>query len=183
MSNIVDLSKRNTFWLCIISKQMTCLHTLTWQIIIAVHLNMFLVYFYIPSSIIISKSFVLTHLIDIVFILSNYSHTPHTTKLWGGIYFHSIHLSLCPIIHPSCLSCSVCNTYNSGRILSTSGTNEYNHEGVCLAQWHLILTYIFKVIQPWLFNKTAKLWHILPCPLYSMYSSGPIISLFGTNDQ
>ena len=31
--------------------------------------------------------------------------------------------------------------------------------------------------------KTAKIWHILSCPLYKMYSSGCILSLFGTNDH
>ena len=29
---------------------------------------------------------------------------------------------------------------------------------------------------PWLCNETAKIWHILPCPLCSMYSSGWILS-------
>ena len=38
---------------------------------------------------------------------------------------------------------------------------------VCLVQRPLTLTYIFKVIQPWVCNKTAKIWHILLCPLYS----------------
>ena len=32
-------------------------------------------------------------------------------------------------------------------------------------------------------NKTAKIWHILSCPLYSMYSSGWILSVFGTDDH
>ena len=40
---------------------------------------------------------------------------------------------------------------------------------VCLVQWPLTLTYIFKVIQPWVCNKTAKIWHILLCPLYSTH--------------
>ena len=34
---------------------------------------------------------------------------------------------------------------------------------MCRAQWSLSLTCIFKVIQPWLFDKSAKIWHILPC--------------------
>ena len=38
-------------------------------------------------------------------------------------------------------------------------------------QWLLTLTYIFKVFRPWLCNKTAKIWHIFSCPLYSMCSS------------
>ena len=39
---------------------------------------------------------------------------------------------------------------------------------------------IFKVIQPWFCNKTAEIWHILPCSHYSTYSSGWILSIFGT---
>ena len=43
-------------------------------------------------------------------------------------------------------------------------------EGVsCIIRWPLTVTYIFQVIQPWLCNKTAKIWHILPCLLYSTY--------------
>ena len=41
--------------------------------------------------------------------------------------------------------------------------------------------YIIKVMQPWLCNTTARAWHILSHPLYSTYSSGLIISIFGTN--
>ena len=40
--------------------------------------------------------------------------------------------------------------------------------------WPLILTYIFKVIWPWLRKS---------CPLCSIYSSGWILFLFGTNDH
>ena len=47
----------------------------------------------------------------------------------------------------------------------------------------LMLTYIFKVIQPWLCSKTAKIWHILPHLLYSTYSSGWILAIFGANDH
>ena len=53
----------------------------------------------------------------------------------------------------------------------------------CHAQWPLTLTYIFKVNQPWICNKTAKIWHVLPCQFCSMYSSGWILSLFGTHDH
>ena len=53
----------------------------------------------------------------------------------------------------------------------------------CHAQRPFILTYVFKVIQAWLGNKTAKTWHILPCPILIMYSSGWILSIFGTNHQ
>ena len=38
---------------------------------------------------------------------------------------------------------------------------------VCRMPWSLTLTYIFKVIHPWVCNKTAKIWHILPSLLYS----------------
>ena len=58
-----------------------------------------------------------------------------------------------------------------------------NIKRVCHVQWPLTSTYIFKVIQPWFCNKTVKIWHILPCPLYSIYSSAWILSLFGTNDH
>ena len=40
--------------------------------------------------------------------------------------------------------------------------------------WPLTLTYIFKVIQPWPWKS---------CPLCSVYSSGWIHSIFGTNDH
>ena len=39
--------------------------------------------------------------------------------------------------------------------------------------WPLTLTYIFKVIQPWLWKA---------CPFCSVYSSGWILFIFGTND-
>ena len=37
--------------------------------------------------------------------------------------------------------------------------------------------------QAWVCNKNAKIWHILLCPLYSMYSSGWILSILGTNNH
>ena len=40
--------------------------------------------------------------------------------------------------------------------------------------WPLTLTYIFKVIRPWLRKS---------CPLCSVYSSGWIIFIYGTNDH
>ena len=46
---------------------------------------------------------------------------------------------------------------------------------MCRAQRPLALTCIFKVIQPWVSKKIAKMWHILLCPLYSMYKSGWIL--------
>ena len=45
---------------------------------------------------------------------------------------------------------------------------------MCRTQWPLTLTYIFKVIQPWLRKS---------CPLCSVYSSGWILFIFGSNDH
>ena len=53
----------------------------------------------------------------------------------------------------------------------------------CHTQWPLTLTYIFKAIQPGLCSKIVRIWHIFSCLLYNMYSSGWIISIFGTNDH
>ena len=44
------------------------------------------------------------------------------------------------------------------------------------------MTYIFKGIQPWLCNKSTKIWHILSYPLYNIYTSGLIFSIFGSSD-
>ena len=49
--------------------------------------------------------------------------------------------------------------------------------------WAQMIKCIFQAILLWLCNKTAKIWYILPCPLYSMYISGCILSLYGTNDH
>ena len=89
----------------------------------------------------------------------------------GGVYwFHSVR----PSVRPSRLPCPLCNIYSSGWILSILATNDHYHERVCCTQWPLTLTYIFKVIRPWL----RKL-----CPLCSIYSSGWILFIFGTNDH
>ena len=47
------------------------------------------------------------------------------------------------------------------------------------------LTYIFKVIHPWICNKTAKIWHFLSWPLYNMYSLELILFgfIFGIDDH
>ena len=56
------------------------------------------------------------------------------------------------------LPCPLCSMYSSEWVLSLSGTNDHWHlEGVSFLQWLLTLTFIFKVIQPWLCNKTAKI--------------------------
>ena len=62
------------------------------------------------------------------------------------------------------LPCPILIMYSSGLILSIFGTNHYQRERVCHVWRPLTLTYIFKVIQPWLCNKTAKIRHILSCP-------------------
>ena len=67
--------------------------------------------------------------------------------------------SVRPSVRPSRLPCPLCNIYSSGWILSILATNDHYHERVCRTLWPLTLTYIFKVIWPWL----RKL-----CPLCSV---------------
>ena len=103
---------------------------------------------------------------------ANY-YTPRTTKLLGGILV-SLRPSVRPSVRPSRLPCPLCNIYSSGWILSILATNDHYHERVCRTKWPLTLTYIFKVIRPWLRKS---------CPLCSVYSSEWIIFIFGTNDR
>ena len=103
-----------------------------------------------------------------IFNLKSVYYTPRTTKLLGGIL-----VSLRPSVRPSRVPCPLCNIYSSGWILSILATNDHYHERVCRTQWPLTLTYIFKVIRPWLRKS---------CPLCSVYSSGWILFIFGTND-
>ena len=100
-------------------------------------------------------------------------YTPRTTKLLGGILVSHCP-SVCPSVRLSRLPCPLCNIYSSGWILSILATNDHYHERVCRTQWPLTLTYIFKVIRPWLRKS---------CPLCSVYSSGWILFIFGTNDH
>ena len=86
----------------------------------------------------------------------------------------SVCLSVGPSVRLSRLPCPLCNIYSSGWILSILATNNHYHERVCRTQWPLTLTYIFKVIQPWLRKS---------CPLCSVYSSGWILFIFGINDH
>ena len=109
------------------------------------------------------------------------NYTPRTTKLLGGILVSlrpsvrpSVRLSVRPSVRLSRLPCPLCNIYSSGLILSILATNDHYHERVCRTQWPLTLTYIFKVIRPWLRKS---------CPLCSVYSSGWILFIFGTNDH
>ena len=89
---------------------------------------------------------------------------PAQRSCWGGIL-----VSLRPSVRPS-----VRPAYSYGWILFILGTNDHYHERVCRAPWPLTLTYIFKVIWPWLRKS---------CPLCSVYSSGWILPIFGTNDH
>ena len=107
----------------------------------------------------------------------NINYTLRTTKLLGGILVSlrpSVRLSVRPSVRPSRMSCPLCNIYSSGWILSILATNDHYHERVCRTQWPLTLTYIFKVIWPWLRKS---------CPLCSVYSSGQILFIFSTNDH
>ena len=95
---------------------------------------------------------------------------PEQRSCWGVYWFHPVRLS----VRLSRLPCPLCNIYSSGWILSILATNDHYHERVCRTQWPLTLTYIFKVIRPWLRKS---------CPLCSVYSTGWILFIFGTNDH
>ena len=84
-----------------------------------------------------------------------------------------VYIGFTPSVRPSRLPCPLCNIYSSGWILFILATNDHYHERVCRTQWPLTLTYIFKVIRPWLRKS---------CPLCSFYSSGWILFILGTND-
>ena len=103
---------------------------------------------------------------------------PPATKLGGVYWIQPVCLSVCPSVRlsvcPLTFSCPPCSIYSSGWILSIYGTNDQWHERVCRMWWPLTLTYIFKVIWPWIRKS---------CPLCSIYSSGWINFLFGTNDH
>ena len=103
---------------------------------------------------------------------------PEQRSCWGVYWFHSVRLSVRLSVRPSVrlsrLPCPLCNIYSSGWILSILATNDHYHKRVCRTQWPLTLTYIFKVIRPWLRKS---------CPLCSVYSSDWILFIFGTNDH
>ena len=90
---------------------------------------------------------------------------PEQWSCWGVYWFQSVRLSVRPSVRPSVrlsrLLCPLCNIYSSGWILSILATNDHYYERVCRTQWPLTLTYIFKVIWPWLRKS---------CPLCSVYS-------------
>ena len=110
---------------------------------------------------------------------------PAQRSCWGGILVSlrpsvrpsvrlSVRLSVRPSVRPSRMPCPLCIIYSYGWILFILGTNDHYHERVCRAPWPLTLTYIFKVVRPWLRKS---------CPLCSVYSSGWILSIFSTNDH
>ena len=99
-----------------------------------------------------------------------YLYPPHNEVVGGVYWFHSVR----PSVRPSRMPCPLCIIYSYGWILFILGTNDHYHERVCRAPWPLTLTYIFKVIWPWLRKS---------CPLCSVYSSGWILPIFGTNDH
>ena len=68
--------------------------------------------------------------------------------------------SVRPSVRLSRLPCPLCNIYSSGWILSILATNDHYHERVCPTQWPFTLTYIFKVIRPWLrkIASTLNFW-------------------------
>ena len=103
-----------------------------------------------------------------------FNYTPAQWSCWGVYWFHSVRPSVRLSVRPSRMRCPLCNIYSAGWILSILGTNGHYHERVCRAPWPLTLTYIFKVIRPWLKKS---------CPLCSIYSSGWIFFIFGTNDH
>ena len=100
--------------------------------------------------------------------LLTHSLYPPNNEVVGG------YIGFTPSVRPSHLPCPLCNIYSSGWILSILATNDLYHERVCRTQWLLTLTYIFKVIRPWLRKS---------CPLCSVYSSGWILFIFGTKDH
>ena len=97
-------------------------------------------------------------------------YPPHNEVVGGVYWFHSVR----PSVRPSRMPCPLCIIYSYGWILFILSTNDHYHERVCRAPWPLTLTYIFKVIWPWLRES---------CPLCSVYSSGWILPIFGTNDH
>ena len=93
---------------------------------------------------------------------------------WYIGFTPSVRLSVRPSVRPSRLPCPLCNIYSSGWILSILATNDHCHDRVCRTQWPLTLTYIFKVIRPWLRKS---------CPRSKVFSCRSIISIFATNNH
>ena len=91
---------------------------------------------------------------------------PEQQSCWGVYWFYSVR----PSVRLSRLPCPLCNIYSSGWILSILATNDHYHERVCRTQWPLTLTYIFKVIRPWIRKS---------CPLCSVWIFGKFLKIFG----
>ena len=84
----------------------------------------------------------------------------HPVCLWVCRFF-------CPSAHDSVRS--VVSTVLDGLFLYLA--QMVNSSRGCITcddfrPWHIL-----KVIQPWMYKKIAKIWHILSCLLYSTYSS------------
>ena len=101
-------------------------------------------------------------------------YPPHNEVVGGVYWFHSVRPFVRPSVRPSRMPCPLCNIYSYGWILFILGTNDHYHERVCRSPWPLTLTYIFKVIRPWL-RKSY--------PLCSIYSSRWILFIISTNDH
>ena len=115
------------------------------------------------------------HCIPSISLIGCLLYPPHKEVVGGYTGFTpSVRLSVCPSVRLSRMPCPLCIIYSYGWILFILGTNDHYHKRVCRAPWLLTLTYIFKVIRPWL-----RKW----CPLCSVFSSGWILSIFGTNDH
>ena len=108
---------------------------------------------------------------SLIHFCENYYTPPNNEVVGGYIGFTP---SVCPSVRLSFPPCPLCNIYSSGWIRSILATIDQYHQRVCRTQWPLALTYIFKVIRPWLRKS---------CLLCSVYSSGWIIFIFSTNDH
>ena len=88
----------------------------------------------------------------------NASLYPPNKEVVGGYigFTPSVRPSVRLSVRPSRLPCPLCNIYSSGWILSILATNDHYYERVCCTQWPLTLTYIFKVIWPWLRNRVRS---------------------------
>ena len=115
------------------------------------------------TGFIVSTSWLPAYLTNLLYLLNN--------EVVGGYILVSLRPSVLPSVPPAV---TLCNIFSSGWILSILATNDHYHERECHTQWPLTLTYIFKVIWPWLWKS---------CPLCSVYSSEWILFIFCTNDH
>ena len=77
-------------------------------------------------------------------------------QVCGAACFMAAEIKFSEDVRLSRLPCPLCNIYSSRWILSILATNDHYHERVCRTQWPLTLTYIFKVIRPWLQNRVRS---------------------------